>query len=95
MFFRRTRAAAARHTGRTESLQSGVFKRPVHGERHGSNRNLHGIASLVVLIAYHFPPDNAIGGARPWRFYKYLKRLGYECHVLTAARQIAGAPSGH
>ncbi len=50
-------------------------------------------ASLVVLIAYHFPPDNAIGGARPWRFYKYLKRLGYECRVLTAAPQIAGAPS--
>jgi len=43
----------------------------------------------VLLIAYYFPPDNAIGGARPFRFYKYLKRLGYECHVLTAA-----APQG-
>ncbi len=45
----------------------------------------------VLLIAYHFPPDNAIGGARPFRFYKYLKRLGYECHVITAARQEPGA----
>lgn len=44
----------------------------------------------VLLIAYHFPPDNAIGGARPFRFYKYLKRLGYECHVITAARQEPG-----
>lgn len=42
---------------------------------------------LVLLIAYHFPPDNAIGGARPYRFYKYLKRLGYECRILTAAPQ--------
>lgn len=50
-------------------------------------------ASLVLLIAYHFPPDDAIGGARPWRFYKYLKRLGYDCHVLTAARQGEGAPA--
>lgn len=44
---------------------------------------------IVLLIAYYFPPDNAIGGARPYRFYKYLKRLGYECHVFTAA-----APAG-
>jgi glycosyltransferase involved in cell wall biosynthesis len=42
---------------------------------------------LLLLIAYHFPPDAAIGGARPFRFYKYMKRLGYECHVLTAAQQ--------
>jgi len=40
---------------------------------------------IVLLIAYYFPPDSAIGGARPYRFYKYLKRLGYECHVITAA----------
>jgi hypothetical protein len=42
---------------------------------------------LVLLIAYHFPPDNEIGAARPYRFYKYLKRLGYEFHVITAAVQ--------
>ncbi len=46
---------------------------------------------LVLLITYHFPPDNAIGGARPYRFYKYLKRIGYECHIITAAVQEAGA----
>jgi hypothetical protein len=42
---------------------------------------------LVVILAYHFPPENAIGGARPYRFYKYLKRLGFQCHVITAAEQ--------
>jgi glycosyltransferase involved in cell wall biosynthesis len=46
---------------------------------------------IVLLIAYHFPPDNEIGAARPYRFYKYLKRLGYECHVLTAAVQESNA----
>ena len=42
---------------------------------------------LVLILAYHFPPANAIGGARPFRFSKYLSRLGYTCHVLTAADQ--------
>ena len=39
----------------------------------------------VLVFAYHFPPENAIGAARPYRFYKYLPRHGYECHVITAA----------
>ncbi len=45
---------------------------------------------VVLLIAYYFPPDTAIGGARPFRFYKYLKRRGYECHVLTAGGEGIG-----
>lgn len=40
---------------------------------------------LLLLFAYHFPPENAIGGVRPFRFYKYLPRLGLACHVITAA----------
>ncbi len=40
---------------------------------------------LVLIFAYHFPPDTAVGAARPFRFYKYLSRLGYECYVITAA----------
>ena len=39
---------------------------------------------LILLLAYHFPPSRAVGGARPHRVYKYMKRLGYDCHVLTA-----------
>jgi glycosyltransferase involved in cell wall biosynthesis len=46
---------------------------------------------IVLLIAYYFPPDNEIGAARPYRFYKYLKKLGYECHALTAAVQESNA----
>ncbi len=46
----------------------------------------------VIFLAYHFPPDPSIGGARPWRFYKYLTRAGRRCHVITAAPQGASAP---
>jgi hypothetical protein len=37
------------------------------------------------MFAYHFPPENAIGGLRPFRFYKYLSRAGLKCHIITAA----------
>ncbi len=47
---------------------------------------------VVLLLAYYFPPDNEIGAARPYRFYKYLKKLGYEVHVLTAAPQKSENP---
>lgn len=40
---------------------------------------------IVLLFAYHFPPENAIGAARPYRFYKYLRRAGYRVQVYTAA----------
>ena len=39
----------------------------------------------VILIAYHFPPGQEIGGFRPFRFCKYLQRMGYPCHVITAS----------
>src|SRR5258708_26890825 len=42
---------------------------------------------IVLIFAYHFPPEHAIGGARPFRFAKYLSRLGYTCRVFTAADQ--------
>jgi glycosyltransferase involved in cell wall biosynthesis len=45
------------------------------------------IEHLVLIFAYHFPPENAVGGARPFRFSKYLSRLGYTCRVFTAAEQ--------
>lgn len=41
----------------------------------------------VILIAYHFPPGPEIGAVRPYRFYKYLTRMGYRCHVITASPQ--------
>jgi glycosyltransferase involved in cell wall biosynthesis len=41
----------------------------------------------VIMIAYHFPPAPEVGGLRPFRFRKYLQRLGYCCHVITASPQ--------
>lgn len=43
----------------------------------------------VLIIAYHFPPENTVGALRPYRFFKYLKRLGYRCHVITASEQAS------
>jgi glycosyltransferase involved in cell wall biosynthesis len=45
----------------------------------------------VILIAYHFPPGPEIGAVRPYRFYKYLTRMGYRCHVITASAQSAAS----
>jgi glycosyltransferase involved in cell wall biosynthesis len=41
----------------------------------------------VVILAFYFPPDNLAGGARPFRFYKYLPRFGYQTRVVTVAPQ--------
>lgn len=43
----------------------------------------------VLLIAYHYPPENTIGAARPARFAKYLARRGHAVQVV--ANQGDGA----
>ncbi len=48
------------------------------------------MTSRILFLAYHYPPENAIGAARPFRFVKYLQRQGHECHVITAAPATAG-----
>jgi glycosyltransferase involved in cell wall biosynthesis len=40
---------------------------------------------ILLMFAYHFPPENVIGAARPFRFYKYLARMQQCCQVFTAA----------
>lgn len=39
----------------------------------------------LLLITYHFPPDGSVGGQRWAGLSKYLARLGWEVHVVTAA----------
>ncbi len=46
----------------------------------------------IILIAYHFPPDPAIGSARPYRFYRHLRKLGRRCWVVTAAQPAGDIP---
>lgn len=37
----------------------------------------------VLIIAYHFPPDAAVGAMRPQKFVKYLPEFGWQPYVLT------------
>ena len=41
----------------------------------------------LLVITYHFPPDGAIGGQRWAGLSKYLARLDWEVHVITASPQ--------
>jgi glycosyltransferase involved in cell wall biosynthesis len=47
----------------------------------------------VIMIAYYFPPSPEIGARRPARFHKWLQRMGYRCHVVTAAQQGENSPA--
>ena len=46
----------------------------------------------LLVISYHFPPDGAIGGQRWAGLSKYLAHLGWEVHVVTAAKPDGTAP---
>ena len=43
----------------------------------------------VLLIAYHFPPDRAVGALRPQKFTKYLPEFGWQPFVLTVKEKFA------
>jgi glycosyltransferase involved in cell wall biosynthesis len=54
---------------------------------------VHDAKPHLIMIAYHFPPAPEIGGLRPFRFRKYLQRMGYRCHVITASPQAQDCPA--
>lgn len=60
---------------------------PCCGTPFWGNELIESPESTLLLFAYHFPPENVIGAARPFRFYKYLSRQGVACHVITAVEQ--------
>ena len=37
----------------------------------------------ILIVAYHFPPDAAVGALRPQKFAKYLPEFGWQPFVLT------------
>lgn len=46
----------------------------------------------VLILAYYYPPGEASGGVRPWRFAKYLPEFGWDCAVVTGGTgEAAGA----
>jgi len=46
----------------------------------------------LILLAYLYPPHQEIGALRPFRFRKYLERMGHTCHVITASPQTGNSP---
>ncbi len=46
----------------------------------------------VLMLAYYFPPQNAIGAARPHRFARYLRRLGTPVSVVCSPLPKPGSP---
>ena len=41
----------------------------------------------LLVLTFHFPPDGSVGGLRWAGMSKYLARLGWEVHVVTASPQ--------
>ena len=44
-----------------------------------------GCTRRLLMLAYYFPPMNASGAQRPFRFAKYLRRSGIDSRVISAA----------
>jgi glycosyltransferase involved in cell wall biosynthesis len=71
----------------------GTFPAPrahLRGVVSGYDPTPMGVASIsnvrrLLVISYHFPPDGAIGGQRWAGLSKYLARMGWEVHVVTAS----------
>lgn len=47
------------------------------------NNGLPQKSKKVLIVAYHFPPDAAVGAMRPQKFVKYLPEFGWQPYVLT------------
>ncbi|MGQ9525657.1 MAG: glycosyltransferase family 4 protein [Armatimonadota bacterium] len=48
----------------------------------------------VLMVAYHYPPDNAVGALRTQRFVRYLPEFGWSAVVLTVRRGGANGEHG-
>jgi glycosyltransferase involved in cell wall biosynthesis len=46
----------------------------------------------LLMLPYHFPPENTTGAARPFRFYRYLPEFGYQPYVVTAGHPDPASP---
>lgn len=42
----------------------------------------------VLLVAYHYPPSQAVGGIRPSKFVRYLPSYGWQPTVLTVRSRV-------
>jgi glycosyltransferase involved in cell wall biosynthesis len=51
----------------------------------------HPTLKRLLVLAYWYPPENASGAQRPYRFVKYLQAYGYESEIVTASPASPGA----
>src|SRR2546425_39693 len=65
--------------------RGGVSSAPSPGDLQGQRdrRSETPVMRRILIIAYHFPPDAAVGALRPLKFAKYLPQFGWEPWVLT------------
>lgn len=52
-------------------------------------------AHPVLMLAYHYPPENKIGAARPHRFARHLQQRGHSVSVVAADVRGAGESAGN
>jgi glycosyltransferase involved in cell wall biosynthesis len=69
--------------GNTDTVVSDVPKPRERGE---TSTMVESRTRRLLVITYHFPPDGAVGGLRWFSLTKYLARIGWDVHVLTAAK---------
>ncbi len=50
---------------------------------------MHADNLRLLMISYHFPPDGAIGGVRPYQFARLLPLQGLDTYVLTVLPEHA------
>jgi glycosyltransferase involved in cell wall biosynthesis len=48
----------------------------------------------VLILAYWYPPENESGALRPFRFWKYLPKHGYDALVVAASSAAASPETG-
>ena len=51
----------------------------------GQPSNVHRQPIDVLVIAYHFPPSEAVGSLRTQRFAEYMPQEGLRAHIITSA----------
>lgn len=76
--------------GLAGSIALWVLTRGAPDEPQGEGGRSH-----VLMLAYHYPPENEVGAARPHRFATYLRRAGTDVDVVTAAPAADSACEPH
>jgi glycosyltransferase involved in cell wall biosynthesis len=84
-------AASGTSFGETEEYDAFTQGTPVDG---GSMSEAQRRPRRWLVVTYHLTPDGSVGGLRWAGMSKYLARIGWEVHIVTAAVQREPSPPG-